>query len=159
MLWYTISKWPFWSVKIKRASRKKSILTNCAVFRRPSEHFDSLFFLLYTVGDTDASSSHHGGYRTTDKAFIYSLSNKEGLRPFKSKVKNPSQAIYMNPSYGPTFGGGHDIYIADKANGNINSYAQIGFSYNRPSGVKDQKTILAGSFRFTPGEVEVFYLF
>ena len=74
-------------------------------------------------------------------------------------MKIPSQAIYMNPSYGPTFGGGHDIYIADKANSNINSYAQIGLSYNRPSGVKDPRTILAGSFRFTPLEVEVFYLF
>ena len=73
-------------------------------------------------------------------------------------VKNPSQAIYMNPSYGPTFGGGHDIYIADNANDNGNSYAKFASSYNLPSGVNDQTTILAGSFRFTPDEVEVFYL-
>ena len=74
-------------------------------------------------------------------------------------MKTPSQAIYMNPSWGPTFGGGHDIYIADKANSNINSYALFGFSYDRPNGVKDHKTILAGSYRFTPDEVEVFYLY
>ena len=114
---------------------------------------------MYTLGDADSSSSHHGGYRTTNKAFIYSLRNKEGLRPFKSKVKNPSQAIYMNPSYCPTFGGGYDIYIADKANGNVNLYAQTASSYNSPSGVKDHGTILAGGFHFTPGEVEVFYRF
>lgn len=73
-------------------------------------------------------------------------------------VKTPSVAIYMNSRYGPTFGAGHDIYIADKANGNGNSYAKLSFSFNHPSGVKDRKTILAGSFRFTPDEVEVFYL-
>jgi len=73
-------------------------------------------------------------------------------------VKTLSQAIYMNPLYGPTFGGGHDIYIADKGNANANSYAQLGHSYNYPSGVNDHSTILAGSFRFTPDEVEVFYL-
>lgn len=73
-------------------------------------------------------------------------------------VKTPSQAIYMNPLYGPTFGGRHSIYIVDKANGNSNSYAQLGHSYNYPSGVTDHRTILAGSFRFTPNEVEVFYL-
>ena len=70
-------------------------------------------------------------------------------------VKNPSQAIYMNPSYGPAFGGGQVIYIDDKANGNVNSYTQIAFSYNSPSGVKEHRTILP----FSPGEVEVFYRF
>ena len=66
-------------------------------------------------------------------------------------VKDPSQAIYMKPSYGPTFGGGHDIYIADKANGNRNSYTRIGISYHVPVGVE------VPSVRFTPDEVEVFY--
>ena len=113
---------------------------------------------MHILGDADSTSTGHGGFRSTDKAFIYSLCNKEGLRPFKSIAKTPSQAIFLNSEYGPTFGGGHDIYIADKANGNGNSYAQLGSSYNIPSGVKDRKTILAGSFRFTPDEVEVFYL-
>ena len=110
------------------------------------------------LGNADSTSTGHGGYRSTDKAFIYSLRNKEGLRPFKSIVKVPSQAIYMNSGYGPTFGGGHNIYIADMANGNANSYAQLTYWYNLPSGVNDSRTILAGSFRFTPDEVEVFYL-
>lgn len=113
---------------------------------------------MHILGDADPTTTRHGGYRRGDKAFIYSLRNNEGLRPFKSMVKSPSVAIYMNSGHGPTFGGGHDIYIADKANGNGNSYAQSSFSYNHPSGVKDTKTILAGSFRFTPDEVEVFYL-
>lgn len=73
-------------------------------------------------------------------------------------VKTPSHAIYMKTSYGPTFGGGHDIYIADRANSNINSFTNFGHSYNLPSGAKNKLTILAGTYHFTPDEVEVFYL-
>ena len=73
-------------------------------------------------------------------------------------VTNPSQAIYKSSSYGPTFGGGHDIKIVNNANSNTNSYTYFGYSYSVPSGVQDKKTILAGTFKFTPDEVEVFYL-
>ena len=98
------------------------------------------------------------GYRRTDKAFIYSLENKEGLAPFKSMVKHDSQAIYMEINRGPTFGGGFDIHIANKAGHNVNSYTKFGHSFSAPSEVKEKDTVLAGSLRFTPDEVEVFYL-
>ena len=109
-----------------------------------------LSYIPFSLGST----TNHGGYRYTDKAFIYSLRNEEGIRPIKGMVKDPSQAIFVNPSYGPTFGGGHDIYIADNANGNGNSYTRIGISYDAPTGVEEQVTTV----RFTPDEVEVFYL-
>ena len=70
----------------------------------------------------------------------------------------PDYAIYRSSSYGPTFGGGHDIVIEDNANSNTNSYTFFGNSYSIPSGIKDRKTILAGTYQFTPDEVEVFYL-
>ena len=70
----------------------------------------------------------------------------------------PSYAVYRGSSYGPTFGGGHDIYIADNANNNTNSYTNFGSHYSAPSGVQDERQILAGSYKFTPDEVEVFYL-
>ena len=73
-------------------------------------------------------------------------------------VTSPSYAIYKNSGYGPTFGNGWDIYIANNANSNTNSYANFGSYYSVPSGVQDRKTILAGSYKFTPDEVEVFYL-
>ena len=97
------------------------------------------------------------GYSSTSNAFIFSLINKEGLAPFKSMVKIPSRAIYRDSSYGPTFGG-NDIYIRNNANHNTNSYTNFGFSYSVPSGVQDRRTILAGTYNFTPDEVEVFYL-
>lgn len=98
------------------------------------------------------------GYRRTDKAFIYSLDNKEGMAPFKSMVKHDSQAIYMEMSHGPTFGGGFDIHIANNAGHNVHSYTRFGHSFLAPSEVKEKDTVLAGSLRFTPDEVEVFYL-
>jgi len=99
-----------------------------------------------------------GGYSSTSNAFIFSLRNKEGLGPFKSMVTRASRAIERTTVHGPTFGGGHDICINDYANSNSNSYTNFGDSYSVPSGVQDRKTILAGSYKFTPVEVEVFYL-
>lgn len=98
------------------------------------------------------------GFRNSTKAFIFSLSNSEGLKPFKVMVRNPSHAIYTAPDYGPTFGQGHDIYIASNANSNANSYTKLGVGYFVPDGVRNKNTILGGNFRIALDEVEVFYL-
>ncbi|XP_020615286.1 uncharacterized protein LOC110053406 [Orbicella faveolata] len=97
-------------------------------------------------------------FGSTSNAFIFSLRNKEGLGPFKSMVTKPSYAIVKMPNFGPTFGDGYDILIVDNANSNIKSYTDFGNSYSVPSGVQDNKTILAGTMHFTPDEMEVFYL-
>ena len=73
-------------------------------------------------------------------------------------VRNPSHAIYKHSSYGPVFGAGFDISIYRYVNSNTNSYTNFGYSYSVPSGVQDKKTILAGTYTFSPEEVEVFYL-
>lgn len=109
-------------------------------------------------GYTDISWESSGYYTSTSKAFIFSLRNKEGLVPFKSLVTWQVFAIYRSSIFGPTFGAGFDIAIRDNANSNTNSYTNFGHSYSLPSGIKDRKTILAGTFKFTPDEVEVFYL-
>ena len=110
-----------------------------------------MFFFLYP------SSESRGGYSSSN-AFIFSLRNKEGLDPFKSVITITQFGIYKISDYGPTFGGGHDIHIADNANSNTGSYTNFGHSYSVPSGVKVRRTILAGTYKFTPDEVEVFYL-
>ena len=73
-------------------------------------------------------------------------------------VKRGSQAIYMGISYGPTFGGGHDICVANNAAHNAHSYTNFGHSFLAPSEVKEKVTVLTGTYHFTPDEVEVFYL-
>jgi len=111
-------------------------------------------------GYTDIPWDTSGGWGLTSNAFIFSLRNKEGLGPFKSMVTIPSHAIYRSSSYGPTFGGGHDIYIANNANSNTNSFSDFGENnyYSAPGGIQNKYKILAGTRYFTPDEVEVFYL-
>nr|XP_058947363.1 protein kinase C-binding protein NELL2-like [Pocillopora verrucosa] len=116
--------------------------------------FDAVYSRHWAYCDDDP----YKGYHTTDKAFIFSLKNKEGLAPFKSMVNHDSQAIYMEISRGPTFGGGHDIHIANNAGHNVHSYTDFGHSFLAPSEVKEKDTVLAGTHHFTPDEVEVFYL-
>ncbi len=117
--------------------------------------FPSIFFLLFFP------LGHGGVYGSSTKAFIFSLRNHEGLGPFMSKARYPGRhSVGMFPGFGQTFGHGHDIYIADNANNNTKSYTN--FSYHKdflvPSAVQDSKTVLAGTYHFTPDEVEVFYL-
>ena len=72
------------------------------------------------------------------------------------EVREPDKAIIRWSWYGPVFG--FDIYIADNANSNSFSYARLGWYYPAPAAVQDKYTILAGTYRFSPDEVEVFYL-
>ena len=97
-----------------------------------------------------------GGYGFTRKAFIFSISNKEELDPFVSEVRRPVWAIYRLSVYGPQFG--VDIIIVNNANNNGASYARLIWAYPAPTAVQDPETILAGTFLFSPDEVEVFYL-
>ena len=73
-----------------------------------------------------------------------------------SEVRRPDRAIVRWSWYGPWFG--WDIFIVNKANSNSLSYARLARSYPAPAAVQNPKTILAGTFWFSPDEVEVFYL-
>jgi hypothetical protein len=100
------------------------------------------------------------GYRQAPGSFIFSLRNKENLPPFKAPLKSNREqyAIYCSTSYGPSFGGGHDLHISNNAASNTNSYTNFGSYYQLPSGVSSRLDILAGTYYFSPSEVEVFYL-
>lgn len=106
-------------------------------------------------------SDSGGSYTDSTHSFLFSFKNRYGLDPFKLHIKYSEHAIYGNNGYGPTFGGGHDIYIADNAGSNTNSYTNLGHNYVQPAGYKygDSNTgnLLAGSYNFQPHEVEVFY--
>ena len=91
---------------------------------------------------------------------MYSLRNNDGIAAFKSTLKNENDpyAIYRSGIYGPTFGRGHDLYIGS----NTNSLTNFGYTYNLPLGYTfgetNTKSLLGGSYEFTPSEVEVLYL-
>ena len=88
-------------------------------------------------------------------SFLFSLRNNENLAPFIANVPSGKQAIYCHPGYGPSFGGGHDIHIANNANDNRKSYSNF-WSYQVPPGTRNSNTLLAGSRDFTPTDIEVF---
>ena len=106
------------------------------------------------------------GYVYDSNAFLFSLVNKPGWAPVKlpQTGKYSSRRKYSisdNPSYGPTFGGGHDIHISNYASSNRNSYTNLGTEYSAPSGYgygsTFTQTFLAGTYYFTPDEIETFY--
>ena len=102
------------------------------------------------------------GYRSSSSSFIFSLQNKDNLAPFKAPVyRYSNRAIFSSYSYGPTFGGGHDINIKSYAHSSTNSYTNFGYTYRPPSGYGygqyKTRALLAGSYKFRPSEIEVFY--
>ena len=108
-----------------------------------------------TIGST--------GYKKSTNSFIFSLRNKDNLKPFQSPVyRNSGNAIYQNPGYGPTFGAGHDLYVKDNAFTTTGSYSNLGHTYKPPTdyvyGSTKAKALLAGNYNFIPTEIEVFYL-
>jgi hypothetical protein len=68
----------------------------------------------------------------------------------KFGVTKPSDAIYGGSNYGPTFGGGFDIYVRDNSNSLDGSYTYFSDSYTLPAGYTYQasntKSFLAGCF-------------
>lgn len=102
------------------------------------------------------------GYVSDSNAFLFSLVNNMNVVATKLPVyRNTGSAVYNNAGYGPTFGGGHDLRIADEAPSNSNSYTNLGFTYTPPNGAAytstTAKTFLAGSYTFQPDEIETFY--
>ena len=58
--------------------------------------------------------------------FLLSLDLKEKYVPI-----NANNLIQCNTGYGPIFGGGHDLVIANQCNANANSYANFPYAYNK----------------------------
>ncbi|CAH3166210.1 unnamed protein product, partial [Porites lobata] len=105
-------------------------------------------------------ASGSGRYQYDSKAFLFSLVNKPGWAPVKLSHYR-KYSTFFRSSYGPRFGGGHDIHISNYASSNSNSYSNLGWTYSPPSGYSVTstfaRTFLAGTYRFTADEVETFY--
>lgn len=103
-----------------------------------------------------------GHYKTDDNAFIFSLVNERNTpcRVDVEKGQNEKEkSIACYASAGPTFGGGHDIYVANESNVNVNSHCKFGYSFRLSGyeyGSNQAKCFLAGSEFFQTDEIEVF---
>ena len=119
------------------------------------------------------------GYKYDKDAFLFSLEKR-----LKANSSNNNNSIYCNITYGPTFGGGHDLYICSGCLKKNASYNNNNFTYvfgNNPAqvnngfdgfgwdnnqinlgkafnawGAKGKNNDLAGSYNFICNEVEVY---
>jgi len=60
-------------------------------------------------GYTYTSWASSGGYTGSSKAFLFQL--RPSMKRFDLRSATASNAIYRHSNYGPTFGGGHDLYL------------------------------------------------
>ena len=70
--------------------------------------------------------------------------------------------LFIYSGFGPTFGRGRDLHISSNANLNTGCFTNFGYTYKPPPGytpgAANTQALLAGTYDFTPSEVEVFYL-
>jgi len=95
-------------------------------------------------------------------AFIFSLRRNGGLTNYKLPIQSTqvNYAIFGYASYGPTFGGGHDIFIRVQSNTNTGSYSNI-HSYTPPTypSGSNRTTFLTGGYKnWLTTEIEVYQL-
>jgi len=112
-----------------------------------------------------AASDWHGDnhYENNPDCLLFSLVNSSGIpQTCPIIVSNNTYAMYCLSTYGPTFGGGFDLYICSEANKYSYSYSNIGNTYKAPLGTSygkpNAKNFLAGSDNFILKELEVFAL-
>ena len=102
-------------------------------------------------GYTSASWSSSSSYYNDSNAFLFSITNS-----FKHTLRSCSNVMYRHASYGPTFGGGHDLRIDSNMNG---GYCNLGHTYNCRTGSYGSTTCrndFCGSYNgWTVAEFEV----
>lgn len=75
---------------------------------------------------TSLSWNSNGSWYSDSTAFLFSFDLQKKFTQFQ----NQSYAVYMDPNYGPTFGNGHDIYIASDCNSNTSSHVNMNTTYS-----------------------------
>jgi len=95
-----------------------------------------------------------GGYKSDPNAFLFSLTNKNN-QPRKMRQIRTSVPVICQSCYGPTFGGGHDLFICDYAKRLAGSYSKLGNSYQHPQ-PSQGPSYLAGSAEFQLSDIEVY---
>ena len=100
-------------------------------------------------GFTSQSWGSRGSYVNDVNAFLFSLDYKEQYFTYDG-----NNAIYDYSSYGPTFGNGCDLYIANSCSQNYSSYCNFPYSY-----AGNITRILTGGFyNFKVNEIEVYQI-
>merc|ERR1712130_262031 len=112
-------------------------------------------------GYCPVSWTGNSSYVSNDACWLFSLINSH-KKPVKLVPSQTSNHLYMNTGYGPTFGGGHDIYVCSTMQStsnycNPNTYRQFAPGYDQ-LGITYTNTLLAGSYNFFVEEIEIFQI-
>ena len=100
-------------------------------------------------GYTEAKWDKSNGYKSGINGFLFSLDNKE---IYYNKKDN--YGIYCYSDKGPSFGGGHDLFINDNCNKDNENYDNSDHSYD----TLGKKYALAGTKYFYVEDYEVYQL-
>jgi hypothetical protein len=91
----------------------------------------------------------------TGKSFLFSLKNPRNTEPKTFPLSNPAHAICCNRSFGPVFGGGNEICVANNCDQGANSSTNFRDYYRNDIGIAGDQ-VLAGQKMFQVKEIEVF---
>eukprot|EP01080_Neovahlkampfia_damariscottae_P005516 gene5516-9333_t len=100
----------------------------------------------------------NGGYSNDSKTYLYTLVNTTKVPPSKFPIMAGKNGAYSNSGYGPTFGGGHDLYICSNCTSANSNYTNFGYSFTSPPGLNStqKQAFLAGGYNFTVKDIEVY---
>ncbi|CAM4850396.1 unnamed protein product [Rotaria magnacalcarata] len=99
-----------------------------------------------------------GSFKNDTTAFLFTLTNPHSIPPTKYLIDS-AQAKYTvrhGSSFGPTFGGGHDIHLTNVSNANNSNYTKFPDTYLDTTG-KGNNTFTGATY-FTTSDIEVFKL-
>jgi hypothetical protein len=99
-------------------------------------------------GFLDQAWTSRNNYVNTTKSWLFSLTNKA---KYTQNSGYSSYGAYDYGTYGPTFGGGFDIYLSADFKSNANYCNRHSFSFT-------DNTSLVGGYNFQADEVEVYSL-
>lgn len=97
---------------------------------------------------TSQSWTNSQNYKSDSNAFIFSLDFNE-----KYPSKEGINAIFDYSGYGPTFGSGHNIHIADECLSNRKSFSNSSDNYNDTGNLK---RLTGGQYYFGVEDYEVY---
>ncbi|CAF0933327.1 unnamed protein product [Rotaria sordida] len=109
-------------------------------------------------GYTSIPWTSDDSYKNDPTAFLFTLINPHNIPPTKYGINysHAEYAVRHHSRYGPTFGDGHDIYLADGCNWKNSSYTGFPRSYFDITG-KGEITF-TGAYNFIISDIEVFKL-
>ncbi len=108
-------------------------------------------------GYTSVSWRSIGDY-VTDKngPFLFTLTNPHRIPSIKYSIKLNQYSIFDGSTYGPTFGGGHDLHVCDNSQLATSSYSKFPHAYNDTT--NQGNATFSGSKNFQTSDIEVYQL-